>query len=163
MTYALLFVVYSFYLSKSQKVVDVFSCSPITQTVAKQCNYLLNVFGYNGVVVQNNSELSINLFVNDTVVAKIIEGCNSVSIIILFIAFIIAFSSGLKKTVLFIIFGSLIIYVVNITRIVIIVIAIYKYPEYQDILHNIIFPGLIYGITFLLWFLWVQKFSRLSK
>ena len=79
----------------------------------------------------------------------------------LFIAFIVAFASGLKRTLLYIVFGSLIIYLVNIIRIAVIVVAIYKFPELEGVLHNIIFPSIIYGITFLLWFFWVQKISKL--
>jgi exosortase family protein XrtF len=59
--------------------------------------------------------------------------------------------------------GSLIIYFSNIARIAIITIALIEYPEYNDILHDFVFPSIIYGVTFLLWFIWVQKFSRLSK
>lgn len=162
-TYSLLFLLYSFYLTKNQKAIDVFSCAPITQLVAEQSNSLLNVFGFEGKIEQSQSELSINLFVDNVVVAKIIEGCNSISIIILFISFIVSFASGVKKTLIYLVFGSLLIYAVNILRIVVIVIAIYKYPQYQNVLHSIIFPSIIYGITFLLWFLWVQKFSNIKR
>ena len=160
-TYLLLFLLYSFYLSKNQKNLEYFACAPITKTVAEQSQYLLNIIGYNAEIVQSNSEMSINLFVNNTLIARIIEGCNSVSVIILFIAFIVAFASGLKRTLLYILFGSLIIYLVNIIRIAVIVVAIYKFPELEGVLHNIIFPSIIYGITFLLWFFWVQKISKL--
>ncbi|REE82956.1 exosortase family protein XrtF [Lutibacter oceani] len=162
-TYLLLFLLYSFYLSKNQKSFELFACAPITKTVAIQSQYLLNVMGYSSEIEQSTSEMAINLFVNDILIARIIEGCNSVSIIILFVAFIVAFASGFKRTILFILFGSFIIYFVNIVRIVVIVIAIYKFPKLEGVLHNIVFPGIIYGITFLLWFLWVQKISRLKK
>lgn len=161
--YILLFLMYSMYLNKTQKTSGLFSCSPITNTVAKQTKFLLNNLGYTSEIEQHTEEVSVKLFVNNKFVARIIEGCNSISIIILFISFIIAFSSGFKTTSLYIIFGSLLIYFSNIFRIAIISIAIYKYPQYQEIVHNIIFPLIIYGVTFILWFIWVQKFSRLKK
>ncbi len=159
----LLFFMYSMYLNKTQKTSGLLSCAPITNTVAKQTKFLLNNLGYTSEIEQHTEEVSVKLFVNDKFVSRVIEGCNSISIIILFISFIIAFSSGFITTFLYIIFGSLLIYFSNIFRIAIISIALYKYPQYQEILHNIIFPLIIYGITFILWFIWVQKFSRLKK
>ena len=162
-TYLVLFLLYSFYLSKNQKIASIFACAPITETVAEQSKYLINLMGFDAKIEQHTSEMSIKLFVNDTYVARVIEGCNAISIIILFIAFIVAFASGFKKTTLYILFGSLIIYFINIVRIAIIALAIYKYPAYENVLHTIIFPGIIYGITFLLWFIWIQKFAKFKR
>lgn len=162
-TYLLLFLMYSFYLSKNQKTAGVFACAPITKSVAKQTNFVLHLVGYNSEIIQDPNEISINLFVEQKLVAKIIEGCNAISIIILFSSFIVAFTGNFKNTFIFISIGSLIIYVTNILRIAIITIAIFEYPAYQKVLHDIIFPSLIYGITFLLWFVWVKKFSKVNK
>ncbi len=162
-TYILLFLIYSYYLNKTQSTSDVFSCAPITRIVANQSQSLLNSFGYQAEVVQLQDEISMQLKINNSFIARINEGCNAMSIIILFTSFIVAFASNLKTTALYILFGSIIIYFSNILRIALIAIAIYKYPEYQDALHDYIFPSIIYGITFLLWFIWVRKFSRLKK
>lgn len=162
-TYLLLFLIYSFYLSKNQKTAAIFACAPITKTVAEQSQFVLNSVGFDAKTEQHTSEMSIKLFVNNTYVARVVEGCNAISIIILFIAFIVAFASGFKKTTLYILFGSLVIYYINIVRIAIIALAMYKYPAYENILHSLIFPGIIYGITFLLWFIWIQKFSKLKR
>ena len=163
-TYLLLFLLYSFYLEKTQsEIIDGFACAPITKTVAEQTKYVLTVFGYNAEVVQDTKTLSVKLFLNNKFTAYIVEGCNSISIIILFISFIVAFAGKFKTTVLYILFGSLLIYFTNIVRIAIIAIALIKYPQYQNVLHEIIFPSIIYGITFLLWFIWIRKFSILKK
>ena len=66
-----------------------------------------------------------------------------------------------KTTFLFIIFGSFLIFFINVLRISIIAIALYEYPQYEYIFHDIIFPVIIYGVTFLLWVIWVVKFSKL--
>lgn len=161
--YILLFFMYSIYLNKTQQTSGIFKCAPITKTVANQTQYLLNRIGYKAEIEQSAEEASVKLFVNNKFVARVIEGCNAISIIILFISFIVAFSSDFKTTFLFIVFGSLLIYFSNVFRIAIISIALYEYPQYQYIFHDILFPLMIYGITFLLWFIWVRKFSRLKK
>ncbi|NLP57332.1 exosortase family protein XrtF [Lutibacter sp. B1] len=162
-TYALLFLLYSFYLNKTQRTTGMFECAPITTTVAEQSNYLLNLLGYDSEIEQHEEELSVKLILNSYFIARVVEGCNSISIIILFIAFIIAFASSFKTTFLYILFGSLIIYFFNILRIAVIAIALYEYPQYQNVLHEIVFPVLIYGITFLLWFIWIKRFAKINK
>lgn len=162
-TYLLLFLVYSYYLDKTQQETSPFVCAPLTKTVAEQTKYLLNIFGYPTEIVQDTETLSVKLFINDKFTAFIVEGCNAISIIILFIAFIIAFAGKFKTTFFYILFGSLLIYFTNIVRIVVISIALYEYPQYEKILHEIVFPAIIYGITFLLWFVWIRNFSNLKK
>ena len=160
-TYIILFVLYSFYLNSTQQKGEFFACSPITTNVANLSKDMLNAVGYHTEIVQSDIELSVNLTVKGKPLARVIEGCNSISIIILFIAFIVAFSSTIKTTLLYILFGSLLIYSINIVRIAIIVIAMYEFPEYQHLLHQYLFPAIIYGVTFLLWFIWVRKFSKI--
>jgi len=121
----------------------------------------LNTIGYNSRIEQHTEEGSVKLFINDKFVARIIEGCNAISIIILFISFIVAFSSNFKTTFLFIVVGSLLIYFINIFGIAVISIALYQFPQYQYILHDVLFPLMIYGFTFLLWFFWIKKFSKI--
>ncbi|KUO68642.1 MAG: exosortase XrtF [Lutibacter sp. BRH_c52] len=162
-TYLLLFLLYSYYLNRSQNDVSPFACAPITKTVAEQTKYLLNVIGYPTEIVQDTETAALKLFINGKFTAFIVEGCNAISIIILFIAFIVAFAGSFKTTVLYILFGSLLIYFTNIVRIVIISIALYEYPQYQHLLHEIIFPSIIYGMTFLLWFVWIRYFSNLKR
>ena len=162
-TYALLFLGYSYYLESTQQKTNIYACSPITRTVANQTEFLLNSFGYEAKVEQHPDEVSVKLIINNVYMARVVEGCNAISIIILFISFIVAFSSKFTITALYILFGSLIIYTVNIVRIAIITVAMYEYPEYQKILHDIVFPSIIYGITFLLWFIWVRQFSKIKK
>ena len=162
-TYFMLFVFYSFYLQKTQQKNTIFVCSPITATVAKQTETVLNWLGYKANHVQHDKEMSVKLLVNGNYTARVIEGCNSISIIILFLAFIIAFPGSFKATILFGFIGSALIYGINILRIAFLTLMLYKYPDEKVLLHNIVFPAIIYGFTFLLWVLWVHKFSNYNR
>ena len=84
-------------------------------------------------------------------------------LIILFAAFVFAFSSSVKRTFLYIIFGSVLIYILNIIRIALLTYSLYYYPQYEEFLHGTIFPLFIYGIVFLLWVGWVLKLSGKNK
>ncbi|GAB5399022.1 MAG: exosortase family protein XrtF [Aureisphaera sp.] len=157
-TYLVLTFLYSWYLQSAKGTQ--YPPDFITHLVAKQSSDVLNGLGYNAMVTPHESQPTMKLFVNDMYLARIIEGCNAVSIIILFMAFVIAFAQKLKKTLLFILGGTVLIYGVNILRIAILAIALYKYPQYDDLLHGIVFPGIIYGMVFLLWMIWVRGLKQ---
>ncbi|MDT0651016.1 exosortase family protein XrtF [Autumnicola edwardsiae] len=135
----------------------------LTHIVGVQSEALISSFGYNATVIPHQTEPSMKLFVNENYLARIVEGCNSVSIIILFTAFILSFFGKLKATLLYILAGSVIIYAMNIIRIAILAIGLYEYPQYSSFLHSIVFPLIIYGTVFILWVLWVQLFSKSVK
>ncbi|MDO9138077.1 MAG: exosortase family protein XrtF, partial [Lutibacter sp.] len=52
-TYLLLFLLYSYYLNRTQTDIAPFACAPITKTVAEQTKYLLNFIGYPTEIVQD--------------------------------------------------------------------------------------------------------------
>jgi exosortase family protein XrtF len=135
----------------------------ITNLVARQSSTLIGNFGYNAAVVPHQAQPIMKLFVEGQYLARVVEGCNAVSIIILFIAFVIAFAENFRKTVLFLFAGAVLIYAVNVVRIAILAISLYKYPEYENLLHGVVFPGIIYGMVFLLWMLWVRMLSQKKK
>lgn len=154
-------MVYKLYLQYSDG--SKFYPDYMTNLVSLQSETLLNSFGYQTQVVPHPDEPSMKLILNGEYLARIIEGCNSISVVILFLSFIVAFSGKLKTTFFYILSGSVLIYTVNLLRIVILTLGLYHYPEYSDVLHAVIFPGIIYGVVFLLWIFWVNRFSKLNK
>ena len=162
-TYFVLVTIYNAYLQKSQQKIDTFQTSSITTVVADQTIKVLTFFGYQVEAIQHDKEVSVKLIIEGEYTARVIEGCNSVSLIILFISFIIAFSGSFKATFLFVVFGSMLIYIVNVLRIAFLTVMIYKYPHKVGFLHDLVFPAIIYGTVFLLWVVWVNKFSNLKK
>ncbi len=159
--YIIFSVIYKLYLDASEG--SRFYPDYMTHLVALQSESLLNTFGYDAQILPHPEERSMKLIVNDKYLARIIEGCNSVSVLILFISFIIAFSGKLKVTFLYILSGSVLIYIVNLIRIVMLSMGIYHYPEQTEIMHTVVFPAIIYGMMFLLWIFWVNRFSKLKK
>lgn len=161
LTYLVLTFAYESYLNQfNQKNFEV---DGFTQLVANQSQKVLSVFDAHSYTMPNFEETSVNLYYHDTWVTRIIEGCNALSIIILFISFVISFAGKLKQTILFILIGSLLIHVFNVLRIALLSMAIFHFPKYEHILHGVIFPLFIYGIVFLLWVIWVNKYSFYAK
>ena len=159
-TYLMLSFFYAIYLKffSGEKYFPDF----ITNLVAKQSASLLQDFGIGCFLTPDNLEQSMLLTIENKYSVGIVEGCNSVSVIILFFSFIIAFAENFKKTFLFLFAGAVLIYIVNIIRIAILVVALYKYPKYEDMLHSVVFPGIIYSLVFVLWMLWVRMLKPKS-
>ena len=159
--YVVFIFVYKLYLSQfdlQKNEVD-----GITKSVAYQTQQFMLWFENDVNIVKNENEPSIKMIYKTRYVARIIEGCNAVSVMILFAAFVFAFSTQWKKTLLFIVFGIVLIHVLNVIRIALLSFALYCYPQYEEILHGTIFPLFIYGVVFVLWILWVTKFSGYVK
>ncbi len=153
-TYLFLGIIYSTYLKVSEN--GSYYPDYITNLVAKQSAAVLDGFGYSPILRMDEIGKSMLLTIDNKYTVSIVEGCNSVSVIILFVAFVIAFAEKFKKTVLFLFAGAVLIYVVNILRIAILAVALYKHPDYENILHSVIFPGIIYSMVFVLWMIWVR-------
>ena len=153
-TYLVLGILYSVYLKASEN--GAYFPDYITNLVAKQSAAVLDGFGYNPVLWKDSLAQGMLLTINDRYTVIVVEGCNSISVIILFVAFVIAFAEKFNKTVLFLFAGAVLIYIVNIVRIAILTVALYKYPQYEDILHSVVFPGIIYSMVFILWMVWVR-------
>nr|WP_298895995.1 exosortase family protein XrtF [uncultured Psychroserpens sp.] len=159
--YFVLTLAYKFYLDFSDG--SKYYPDYMTNLVAKQSESLLETFGYDTAIVPHEDQPSMKLIVKGKYVARVVEGCNSISVIILFLSFIIAFAGKFKTTFMYILAGSVLIYSVNVFRIAILSIGLYNYPWRKAILHNAIFPLIIYGMVFLLWMFWVNRFSKLKK
>jgi len=137
---------------------------PITQLVARQSGAIMQSLSYDKVeVVMHHTGLSMKLMVNGYFLAGIVEGCNSASIIILFSSFVLAFFGKPISTLHFLFAGSVVIYSINILRIVILAVSIYEYPQYSGFMHTIFFPLAIYGTVFILWLIWVRIYSRWKR
>jgi exosortase family protein XrtF len=131
--------------------------------VAENTKHLLTVFNADVDIVKKNGEPYIRLIYNQQYIAKMKEGCNGVSVIILFISFVVAFSGKVKPTLFFILGGNLIIHMLNLARIAALCVLLYFFPKQGPLLHGVFFPLFIYGVVFILWVIWVNKFSLYAK
>jgi exosortase family protein XrtF len=159
--YIVLTIAYKLYLDLSDG--SKYYPDYLTHTVAKQSQDLLNTFGYETAIEPHADEPTMKIIIRGKYVARVVEGCNSVSVIILFISFIMAFSGKFKITLFYILAGSTLIYVVNIVRIAILSVGLFHYPWRREVLHIVIFPAIIYGMVFVLWMIWVNRFSNLKS
>lgn len=154
LSYLLLVSLYRFYLASTpDDTID-----GITSNVSFLTTKIASVFGLD--MLTKADFLQYQIIYKGKYIARIIEGCNAISVIILFTAFVYAFAGKLKPTMLYIIGGGVLIYILNILRIISFAILIYYFPEQEHLLHGVVFPLMIYGVVFVLWVYWVKNYSK---
>lgn len=129
----------------------------ITQLVARQTGAVMQSFGYSTDLIVSSTRPAINMIIEGRHLVNVVEGCNAVSVIILFTAFVLSFARGFWSTAVFVFAGATLIYSVNILRIALLTVAIYHYPDLNGFFHDILFPLIIYGLVFGLWVIWTRQ------
>jgi len=155
LTYLVMVIIYNVYLSQYAGQTDV-----LTVWVGKFVTDIYHWLGLNVQTLPLTGESGLKLIINGNYVARIVEGCTAISVIILFVAFVISFGQDFKKSLLFAAIGSLLIFVFNLLRIVFLGYLLYAYPQFQDVAHRIIFPAMIYGFVVFLWLVFIKKYNE---
>ena len=136
----------------------------ISKVLAKQSNFILNIFGYETLLEDHKDMIVTKIVGNDFEHGVWIgEPCNGVKLFGLFSIFIIAFPGKLKSKIWFIPFGILIIHFTNVIRIDILTVISSNNPKLLDFNHNVTFQVIIYSIILLLWFFWINKYADFNN
>lgn len=91
------------------------------------------------------------------------RGCLGRNLLMLFAGFLIIYPGNWKPKLWFIPMGVILIFILNLIRIGGLTIIAYKAPEHLQINHDVFFKYSVYGLTFLLWFIYINKLSRSKK
>ncbi len=153
--YLVLVLAYNFYLSFYQNQTDM-----ITIWVGKLVSGIYSLIGVDVQTVPIETEPGLKLIIKGQYIARIVEGCTAISVIIMFLSFILSFGKHLQKTLIFAITGSILIFFFNLLRIVFLGYILYAFPQYQDLAHRIIFPAIIYGFVVILWLYFILKYHE---
>lgn len=149
--YGIFTFLYAHYLGAYPDSID-----PFSAVVAEQTNMTIGLF-HEGMWLKYLEETPRILMMHYYhPYQAIVEGCNAVSVMILFVAFIVAFKAQYYHYFWFIPFGLFTLHIFNIVRITFLGLSYLHYPEYAVMLHDYAFPAVIYGVTMSLWFIWVK-------
>ena len=159
LTYGILSALYGWYLHPFEAV------SPpapdgVTIEVRRHTVWILDVLGYEAAMRPHTDEASVLVSVDGIDAVRIFQGCNGMSMFILFAAFIIAFTGTWRRTLWFIPAGLVFIHGSNLARLVALSLISLHYPQHMYFFHKYGFTIIIYVSVFLLWVLWVGKVHR---
>jgi exosortase family protein XrtF len=141
------------YIFFPESATDKFLISQITRSTA----FILNLLGYETYIDNTYVGIAENPGVS------IAFNCNGISLMYLFVSFILAFSGKWKHKLIFIPIGLLIIHIFNIIRTALLAIIIVYKPNWTEFNHKYTFTATIYIVIFILWVIWVNYFSTSKK
>lgn len=152
--YLVLLFAYQFFLNRFVNA----GLDPFSRIIADQVVAMQNILKYPTQLYDDVKGEQVWFYVKNGYATRMVEGCNAVSVMILFVAFVFAFYKG-AKTFLFIVAGLVLLYVMNLLRIVGLNIVMTDYKEFGKISHDFIFPAVIYGTVVVLWLIWIKMFA----
>ena len=156
--YFILNIIYGIYVESYDTKAD-----GITTWVSDQSVSFLSSIGYEASSLPVAYEPKVALYNQGTSVINIFEGCNGINIMILFLAFIVAVSGNFANMIWFIPAGFIFIHLANLGRIAFLFWVAQSKPDYLYFSHKYIFTAIIYTAVFLLWTIWVVRFSGLFR
>ncbi|WP_210148662.1 exosortase family protein XrtF [Chryseobacterium scophthalmum] len=152
--YLVLLFAYQFYLTSFKEQ----GLDPYSRFISENVAFIQNKMGYTTLLYNDVPKEQVWFYVNKVYVTRMVEGCNAISVIILFVAFIFAFYKG-TKTFVFIAISLLILYIMNVLRIVGLNIITRDHHQYSKMVHDYVFPAVIYGSVVVLWLVWIKFFA----
>ena len=99
-------------------------------------------------------------FHNKDFIINLIWGCTAVKQLFIFIVIMTFYKGSWKKKLWYIPVGCVILWAYNIIRIALICYFTSDHPERFDFLHEGLFRYIYYGLIFLLWVIWEEKFVK---
>lgn len=90
----------------------------------------------------------------------IVWGCTAIKQSFIFLCIMACTPGPWRHKLWYIPAGLFIAYLFNIIRITAIAMVVEYHPEYFHLLHEQIFKYLFYGVLFLIWMLWEEKFNK---
>lgn len=87
---------------------------------------------------------------------EIVDGCNGIASMGLFIGFILSYPGDFKNRISFCVAGIGIIYLINIIRVITLVLTQAYWPQFFDFTHDYSTTAIFYIVIFLLWMIWVN-------
>jgi exosortase family protein XrtF len=143
--YIVWYVVYELWLLPNGTIDE-----PLSKNIASVSAGILSFFGE-------------NVFLYDRVIGisgvpgiEIVDGCNGIAAIGLFLGFIYAYPGAWLPRIFFSIFGITVIYLINVVRIVTLAWVQLYWPQGFNFMHDYSTAAIFYIIIFILWMIWVN-------
>lgn len=91
------------------------------------------------------------------------DPCNGVKVFAVFLIFLIAYPGPWRHKLWFGVLGLLSIHLINALRVAALCIIVRIDYEWLNFNHDYVFYVVVYGWVFLLWYIWVKRFSALPS
>ena len=100
---------------------------------------------------------------NDRIVLEVFEGCNGLNVMVIFLAFVIAYGGTTRRLIGFSAAGLIVIHLANLARIILLYITAMRWPQYFYYFHKYFFTACLYAVVFVLWLVWIRWSGKTRK
>jgi exosortase H (IPTLxxWG-CTERM-specific) len=149
--FLVLLIVFSCLLSL--KLIKQYFYNPVTTLIASQAAWILNTLGMkvhaNGIIISGEG-FSV----------KILANCNAIFEIMLFLSAIIAFPALLKEKVFGGVLGTILIYLLNLLRVVLLFLIGAYSPQFFEGTHIYVAQSTFIVMVAIFWLFWAGKWVR---
>jgi exosortase family protein XrtF len=150
--YIVLNIGYGFYLDAYKEGAD-----PMTHFVTAQTSQFLGLY-QDQITIGPKADLkSVYIFKDGQAILSVYEGCNGLNVMIIFLAFMLAYSKVSLKMVWYIPLGLLTIHLFNLLRIDLLYHVTLSLPKLLYFSHKYLFTAFIYLAVITLWAIWILK------
>jgi exosortase family protein XrtF len=89
--------------------------------------------------------------------------CNGLTIMLLYIGFLVAYPGTWKSKLVFISLGTMLVYLMNVVRVILLSANFAIHKVSFEFNHKYTFTFAVYVVVFMLWVTWANKYSLVSK
>lgn len=133
---------------------------PFTWLVTKQVVIVLALIEPTVTMMTIAGSASIKVLKDTKTVISVYEGCNGINVMIVYVSFLFSFTGPVKKTMKFLLAGIVIIYVMNLLRVILLYEVALYFPHNLYFFHKYFFTGIIYAVVFVLWYIWIKEVTN---
>lgn len=138
----------------------------LTSKVTSCTKIGLNVLGYDTSYNRKDRDTNYSekyIYINNQPVVSVADPCNGLELIALFIGFLLAFPGPWKWKVIFMSIGSVIIFIINVIREIVLALNYKYFQQTFDFNHKYTYVFIVYLIIFLIWRFWLNKWSAIGS
>ena len=142
------------YLILGYFMLGCFEFTPWVNFLFNQSQQILSWFGIESVVESQ-------VLIGDKGSLSMLKSCLGLNTMLLFVALVFIMGENSLTSWIYILSGLLILNAANILRLVLLFMHVQKHGTYGGVMdYHDLYDYIIYGLVFLLWVIWFEKFSR---
>lgn len=135
---------------------------PATRWVTHQTAQVLRLSGWPAVANDALHKPTTVISSQGVEIVSVFEGCNGLNVMVIFLAFVLAFGPYRKAMAWFIPLGIVLIHLTNLLRIGLLFLVTIYFPRSLYFAHKYLFTAFIFLVVFVLWIWWVKRYSPRS-
>lgn len=151
--YFILYLIYQFIVKRYT-----FYDQKFIGTLIESADAVLKMLGYKTFKILQDKDFQV-VGIDGSNGVWVGSNCNAITLFSLFAVFVIAYPGNQKDKWWFIPSGIVAIHFLNVLRVSALAMIANSYPQYLNFNHTYTFTFLVYSFIFLLWIIWVNKFS----